>query len=190
MPSISMHELEHVAAGAAAETLVELVHRMHRERGRLFVVERAEARVAGRARLCAAARIRPRRLTISTEDLSCSTKSMRPAGYYPARRPTESGHTSAGSAAPLTDDILIGPTACAIHCRLMPAAKFFAELTPYARIGTAVAPFVVALLLRLFFGKNRLTSCLISLATMWFTVNVLIAPYSLRMQQELRQIFH
>jgi uncharacterized membrane protein len=72
----------------------------------------------------------------------------------------------------------------------MPVGKFLADFGPYARIGTAVAPFVVAMLLRLLFGKNRLTSLLISLATVWFTVNVLIAPYSLRMQQELRQIFH
>jgi hypothetical protein len=72
----------------------------------------------------------------------------------------------------------------------MPLAKFFADLGPYARIGTAVAPFVVAILLRLLFGKNRLTGFLIYLATMWFMANVLTAPYSLRMQQELRQIFH
>ena len=53
-----------------------------------------------------------------------------------------------------------------------------------------MAPFVVAILLRLVFGKNRLTGYLITLATTWFVVNVLIAPYSVRMTQDLRQIFH
>ena len=72
----------------------------------------------------------------------------------------------------------------------MAVGRFFAELSPYARIGTAAAPFVVALLLRLFFGRNRMTSCLLSVATMWFMVNVLIAPYSLSMQEELHQFFH
>jgi hypothetical protein len=70
----------------------------------------------------------------------------------------------------------------------MPVAKFFADLSPYARIGTALGPFVAAMLLRLIFGKNRFTGSLISLATMWFLASVLTAPYSLRMQQELRQI--
>jgi hypothetical protein len=72
----------------------------------------------------------------------------------------------------------------------MPAGRFFAELGPYARIGTAVAPFVVALLPRLLFGGNRLTNSLVSLSTMWFTVNILLAPYSIKMQQELWRIFH
>ena len=71
----------------------------------------------------------------------------------------------------------------------MPVAKFFAELSPYARIGTAAAPFIVAMLLRLLFGKNRMTAFLITLTTIWFTANVLAAPYSLKMQQDLRQVF-
>jgi hypothetical protein len=54
----------------------------------------------------------------------------------------------------------------------------------------AIAPFLVAMLLRLLFGKNRLTGLLVTLTTMWFTVNVLVAPYSIQMQQELRRIFH
>ena len=72
----------------------------------------------------------------------------------------------------------------------MPAGKLFVDLGPYARIGMAIAPFLVAMLLRLLFGKNRLTGLLVTLTTMWFTVNVLVAPYSIQMQQELRRIFH
>lgn len=72
----------------------------------------------------------------------------------------------------------------------MPAGKLFTDLGPYARIGIAIAPFLVAMLLRLLFGKNRLTGLLVTLTTMWFTVNVLVAPYSIKMQQELGRIFH
>lgn len=59
------------------------------------------------------------------------------------------------------------------------------ELSPHARVATAVAPFVVALALRAMLGKNRLTGMLISIGTMWFAVNVLMAPYSARMRQDL-----
>ena len=72
----------------------------------------------------------------------------------------------------------------------MSPAKFFAELGPYARVGTAVGPFVLAISLRLLFGRTRWTNHLLSIATIWFTVNVLIAPYSLQMQRELLRIFH
>ena len=37
------HELENVAADAAAEAVIDLLHRMHRERRRFLGVERAEA---------------------------------------------------------------------------------------------------------------------------------------------------
>ena len=57
-------------------------------------------------------------------------------------------------------------------------------------MSTAVAPFVIAIVLRLLFGKNRMTGILLTLATTWFVVNVLIAPYSLEMQQDIRQVFH
>jgi hypothetical protein len=72
----------------------------------------------------------------------------------------------------------------------MSPAKFFADLGPYARVGTAVGPFVVATALRLLFGRTRWTNSLLSITTIWFTVNVLIAPYSLQMQRELHKIFH
>ncbi len=41
------------------------------------------------------------------------------------------------------------------------------------------------MLLRIVLGKNRLTRMLISLGTMWFAINVLAAPYSARMRQDL-----
>jgi len=72
----------------------------------------------------------------------------------------------------------------------MPGQTFFAALSPYARVGTAVAPIAIALLLRLLFGKNRLTEILVTAGTMWFVVNVLLAPFSLAMRQELRQVLH
>jgi hypothetical protein len=72
----------------------------------------------------------------------------------------------------------------------VPAGDFFTELSPYARVSTAVAPFVIAIVLRLLFGKNRMTGTLITLATTWFVVNVLIAPYSVEMQQDIRHVLH
>lgn len=59
------------------------------------------------------------------------------------------------------------------------------DLSPHARVATAVIPFVLAMGLRIVFGKNRLTKMLISFGTMWFAVNVLMAPYSERMRQDL-----
>ena len=67
------------------------------------------------------------------------------------------------------------------------------ELSPYARVSTAVVPFVSAILLRVVFGKNRLTRLLLSVSTTWFAINVLMAPYSAGMQEDLhnlRSMFH
>ena len=62
----------------------------------------------------------------------------------------------------------------------------FSELSPHARVATAVAPFVVALLLRIILGNCRTTRWMISLGTVWFAVNVLMAPYSAGMRQDIR----
>ena len=62
------------------------------------------------------------------------------------------------------------------------------DLSPHARVATAVAPFVLAILLRIVLGRNRLTRLLISLGTMWFAINVLMAPYSARMTQDLQNL--
>ena len=66
-------------------------------------------------------------------------------------------------------------------------------LSPYTRVATAVTPFVLAMLVRLFVGRNRMTGILITASTVWFAANVLMAPFSVYMQQDLmnlRFLFH
>lgn len=67
----------------------------------------------------------------------------------------------------------------------MSPGSLFDDFTPHARVVTAVAPFVVAIVLRLLLGKNRLTRWLVTFTTMWFAINVLAAPYSVGMRQDL-----
>ena len=66
--------------------------------------------------------------------------------------------------------------------------SLFRDFSPYARVTTAVAPFVGAVILRLIFGKNRFTQILLSLATLWFCANILMAPYSEQMQEDLHKL--
>jgi hypothetical protein len=61
-------------------------------------------------------------------------------------------------------------------------------ISPHARVATALIPFLAALVLRLLFGKNRVTRAALSVATMWFAINVLIAPYSFDMRQEILRL--
>ncbi len=68
----------------------------------------------------------------------------------------------------------------------MMAGDAFSELTPHARVAAATAPFVVALLFRLVLGNCRATRWMISLGTVWFAVNVLMAPYSAGMRQDIQ----
>lgn len=58
-------------------------------------------------------------------------------------------------------------------------------LTPDERVGYAVAPFVVAMLLRFLLGRTQFTRWTIAISTMWFAINVLLAPYSAGVRQEL-----
>lgn len=67
-------------------------------------------------------------------------------------------------------------------------ARLLYEVSPYARVATAVAPFLIAIVLRLFFGKNRVTRILLSISTTWFAINVLLAPYSANMQRDLEHL--
>ena len=67
----------------------------------------------------------------------------------------------------------------------MSPGGFFTDLTPFGRMGTAIAPFLVALGIRVLFGKSRITHALLSLAMTWFAVNVLMAPFSLGLREEL-----
>ncbi|HWB85631.1 MAG TPA: hypothetical protein VG675_15915 [Bryobacteraceae bacterium] len=74
----------------------------------------------------------------------------------------------------------------------MSAGSYFDALSPHARVATAVLPFLVALLVRIVVGKNRVTRMLLTLGTVWFTANILVAPYSVHMQQDiinLRSLF-
>jgi len=59
------------------------------------------------------------------------------------------------------------------------------DFSPHARVLTAVAPFMVAMLLRLMLGRNQFTRLALSLATTWFAINVLLAPYSVGMRQDI-----
>ena len=61
-------------------------------------------------------------------------------------------------------------------------------LSPHARVVTAVVPFAIAVAMRLVLGNNRLTRWLISVSVMWFAANVLMAPYSAGMREDLRSL--
>ena len=62
------------------------------------------------------------------------------------------------------------------------------RLTPQLRVATALFPFALALVLRIVLGKNRVTRAMVSIGTVWFVVNVLLAPYSVKMQQDLHEL--
>jgi hypothetical protein len=64
----------------------------------------------------------------------------------------------------------------------------FNDLSPHARVATAVLPFAVAIFMRLVLGNNQLTRWLISLGVMWFAANTLVAPYSAGMRQDIRHL--
>ena len=70
----------------------------------------------------------------------------------------------------------------------MSVLSLLEELSPYARVSTAMAPFAVALLLRIVLGKNRLTPVLFSISATWLAINVLLAPYSAHMQRDIQAI--
>ena len=66
--------------------------------------------------------------------------------------------------------------------------NIFNDLSPYARVVTAVLPFAAAIFMRLVLGNNQLTRWLISLSVMWFAANILMAPYSAGMRQDIRNL--
>ena len=70
----------------------------------------------------------------------------------------------------------------------MSSGDIFNDLTPHVRVVTAVLPFAIAIFARLVLGNNRLTRWLISLGVMWFAANVLMAPYSAGMRQDVRNL--
>ena len=67
----------------------------------------------------------------------------------------------------------------------MLSVSIFEDLSPYARVVTAVLPFVGAILLRLVLGKNQVTRVLLSISTTWFAINVLMAPLSEGMRRDI-----
>jgi hypothetical protein len=64
------------------------------------------------------------------------------------------------------------------------------HISPYTRVVTAITPFLGALVLRLVFGKNQFTRMALSVSTVWFAVNVFMAPYSHAMRQDLQNLQH
>ena len=70
----------------------------------------------------------------------------------------------------------------------MGPAAILEDLSPHARVATALIPFLAALVCRLLFGKNRFTRLLLSLSTTWFAINILLAPYSEPMQEDLTRL--
>jgi hypothetical protein len=52
------------------------------------------------------------------------------------------------------------------------------QMLPYLRLATALTPLAAALIVRAAAGGNRFTRLLLSLATTWFAVNVLLAPFT------------
>jgi hypothetical protein len=60
--------------------------------------------------------------------------------------------------------------------------------TPEMQVMTAVIPFAVAMLLRLILGRTQLTRWAVTVGTMWFAFNVLLAPYSMGIRQDLLEL--
>jgi hypothetical protein len=75
-----------------------------------------------------------------------------------------------------------------LHFCTVPLAYTFAAMTPDERVATAAIPFVVAMLLRWILGRTQFTRWAITLTTMWFAINVLLAPYSAGVRQDLMDL--
>jgi hypothetical protein len=66
--------------------------------------------------------------------------------------------------------------------------NIFSDLSPQARVFTAILPFGLALFARLILGNNQLTRWLLSLGVVWFAANILMAPYSVGIRQGIRSL--
>ena len=62
-------------------------------------------------------------------------------------------------------------------------------LRSHAHVASALAPFAVAMALRLLVGKGRFTTWCVSLGTLWFAINALMTPYSLGAQREIESLW-
>ena len=63
------------------------------------------------------------------------------------------------------------------------------SLSPYARVATAVFPFLLAMVFRILWGKSRATGWLFTFSLVWFVVSMMTAPYSAGLRQELVNLF-
>ena len=70
----------------------------------------------------------------------------------------------------------------------MGPGNFFNDLSPHVRVVMAALPFAVAIFVRLVLGNNQLTRWLISVSVLWFAANILMAPYSAGMRQDIRSL--
>jgi hypothetical protein len=61
-------------------------------------------------------------------------------------------------------------------------------LTPDELVAMAAVPFAIAMLLRWILGRTQLTRWAITVSTMWFAINVLLAPYSAGIRQDLMDL--
>jgi hypothetical protein len=68
-------------------------------------------------------------------------------------------------------------------------AGILESLGLHAHVASAVAPFAAAVALRFLLGKSRFTTWFVSLSTMWFAINVLVAPYSPQTQREIQSLW-
>jgi len=67
----------------------------------------------------------------------------------------------------------------------MNAGIFLESLTPLSRVTIAGSPVLAAVILRVAFGRNGITRWLVTLTTMWFAINVLAAPFTAGMRQDM-----
>ena len=70
----------------------------------------------------------------------------------------------------------------------MGPGNIFFGLGPLARVSTAVLPFAVAIFMRFVLGNNQLTRGLLSFAVLWFAANILMAPYSEHVRQDISNL--
>jgi hypothetical protein len=64
----------------------------------------------------------------------------------------------------------------------------FEEVAAHVRLATAVLPFLTAVAFRLFAGKTRATSWVLTAALVWLVGSILLTPYSEGMRSDLRSL--
>ena len=64
----------------------------------------------------------------------------------------------------------------------------YGTLDADALVMMAAVPVIIAVLLRALLGQTQLTRWATTLGTMWFAINVLLAPYSAGLRQDLMDL--